>query len=384
MAAIYIFYSLLYTIFCAALWLGWRRASVLLASSEPATVPSAPMVSVVVAVRNEAENIDNLLLDLCGQRYDADLLEVVIVDDGSEDGTAERVRNFSHNHRVDIRLLQAPAHGPLAAGSPKKNALHHGISHARGEVIMTTDGDCRMGQGWVAGMVSTITRSDHLMVSGPVQLNGVTTALDHFQMLDFSSLIGTGAAGIALGYPVFCNGANLAFKKHVFTDLQGYSSHLALPSGDDVFLMQQIHQKWPGRVRFAMDRSAIVYTAPAAGFRAFLHQRIRWASKWQAYVQWYSRVLPLFIFCYYAILMATVAMAIFQPGVWGVVLVFLCLKMAPEYFFLREVIRFGGNRLKLQHYIMAVLVYPIYALSIGVMANIAAYEWKGRKHYKGK
>ena len=84
-------------------------------------------------------------------------------------------------------------------------------------------------------------------VAGPVTLDPINSYLDKFQVLDFASLIGTGAAFIALGYPLMCNGANLAFRRNIYDIIEGQVGFETLISGDDVFLMQKIHQRYRDR-----------------------------------------------------------------------------------------------------------------------------------------
>ena len=105
------------------------------------------LVSVVVAARDESAHIASCLRALLAQDHPQDRYEIIVVDDGSIDGTGHIVREFS-GETVSVRLLRTEGPGS------KKAALSLGIAEARGEVILTTDADCQVAPGWIRGMVS--------------------------------------------------------------------------------------------------------------------------------------------------------------------------------------------------------------------------------------
>ena len=99
-------------------------------------------LSVIIPARNEANNIENLLLDLQKQQYSD--FEVIVVDDHSEDNTLEVVERFIQSNPW-CRLLSN-----LHSG--KKAALTLGIESAKGSIIVTTDADCRISSGWLSAL----------------------------------------------------------------------------------------------------------------------------------------------------------------------------------------------------------------------------------------
>jgi chlorobactene glucosyltransferase len=122
-----------------------------------------PFVSVVVPARNEAANIETCVLSLVSSSYPK--LEVVVVDDRSEDGTAELVRGIARIHDR-VRLVEGR---PLpAAWLGKPWACHQGAEEARGELLLFTDADTShapdlVGRA-VAGMLQE--KADLLTVVG--------------------------------------------------------------------------------------------------------------------------------------------------------------------------------------------------------------------------
>ena len=96
-----------------------------------ATVPGSPEISVVVPVRNEENNVEELARQLCSALPDSH--EVIFVDDGSTDDTWARLLTLHEPGRV--RLVK------FAVGSGKSAALMSGFARCRGEIIFTLDGD---------------------------------------------------------------------------------------------------------------------------------------------------------------------------------------------------------------------------------------------------
>ncbi len=96
--------------------------------------PAQPRLSVVIAVYNEAENVATVLDELTAALTGLQPFEVVFVDDGSTDATADRLTALSATHPA-LRLLR---HDRRCG---KTAALRTGIAAARAEWIATMDGD---------------------------------------------------------------------------------------------------------------------------------------------------------------------------------------------------------------------------------------------------
>ena len=102
---------------------------------------SIPTVSVIIAARNEEENIGNVLDDLLGQDYPEDKLRIFVIDDCSEDGTGDIVKTFiARDNRISLRAADH-SNSPY---THKKKAIHEGIISSDGGIIMTVDADCRV------------------------------------------------------------------------------------------------------------------------------------------------------------------------------------------------------------------------------------------------
>ncbi len=89
-----------------------------------------PKVSIIIPVRNEANNVGNLLQDLEKQDYPGNKFEVLIIDDASEDNTVEIINGL--NSSLEIKLFPLK---PTSFRSKKKAAITQGVNIAKGELI---------------------------------------------------------------------------------------------------------------------------------------------------------------------------------------------------------------------------------------------------------
>ncbi len=125
---------------------------------------SAPSVSVIVPARNEALNIGTCVTSLSASEYPD--FEIIVVDDRSEDGTADLVRSLDRGQARRLVVLDGD---PLPEGwLGKPWACHQGAQHARGEILLFTDADTVHGSALMAKAVSGLQeeRADLLTVVG--------------------------------------------------------------------------------------------------------------------------------------------------------------------------------------------------------------------------
>ncbi len=381
-----ILFSGLTLLYCICiLWLYWHWLKIPSFQPEPVSSHELPYITIVVPVRNEADNIIALLQGIAKQRvyggspYPFSKLEVIIVDDDSEDDTKKLVMAYRKeaNFSIDVISLRLP---PGFTGSHKKMAITQAIALARGEIVVTTDGDCRVGSYWLASLSQFFQERKPLLVSGPVSFDEEKNLFEHFQTIEFASLIGTGAASMQAGRPNMCNGANLAFRKDTFFAVNGYEGSVHVPSGDDEFLMQKIYQKYPQQVFFLKTPLAVVYTNAKASVKEFYHQRRRWAGKWKLHKNKSVMAIAVFVFIYHLASLFTLLLIIVKGYFWFLFLLLWLLKAAIEFFFLRDVLLFMGKKMPFQNFLMLEFIYSAYVVFFGICANFGGYTWKDRQY----
>ena len=361
--------TLLYVIVVITFIRGWKKLIPYTHSGSKGST----MVSVIIAARNEEANIVNTIQDLLAQDYDANLTELIFIDDHSTDATGEIVRSYASKGVKLITLNETQA-----LNSYKKKAIQTAIGACKGQLIITTDADCRMGPHWLKTIVGFYEEKSYKMISSPVTYFEEKSFFEKAQSLEFLYLIGLGASTIGNKRPSTCNGANLAYEKQAFYDVGGFQGIDDLASGDDELLLHKMAAHYNGNIGFLKNEDAIVYTHAKPNLGEFIQQRKRWASKSTRYKNKSIIVLGLFIWLFNLSIVLNFLTGFFLPGFFQLALEQLAVKIAIEFLFLLDVTKFTNrNRLLFLLPILNVL-HIIYILYIGIAGNSGKYTWKGR------
>lgn len=361
---ILIFLSYLVTVF--GLITGWIKAI-----AQPiAGVTKEKFISIVIPFRNEEHTIGQLINDLQLQEYPHDKFEVILMNDHSEDSSVVSI-NEALRGPISAKLMNNAAHG-------KKSALAKGIRHAVGSIIITTDADCRLKPGWLRSINNSFTDDTVKMTFGPVRIESDHTVFSTMQAIEFSSLIGSGAATAAFGFPTLCNGANLAFTKDAFTETGGYDGNEHIASGDDEFLMRKIEAKYPNAIRFNNNPDSIVTTHAQKNLQSFLAQRIRWAGKWKYHDGTNSKLLAVYVFLFHLLVMTLPFFVLMGDISVYIMLGLLVAKALVEFFFLHRVSRWLGVSWHAFSFLALQFLYPLYAVGVALVALFKKPAWKGR------
>ena len=328
-------------------------------------------VSIMIAARNEERMIESTIQDILAQDYPAHLLQLIVVDDHSKDRTSEIVLSFIDPR---VKLINLNEKEPL--NSYKKKAISEAIKVSNAELIISTDGDCRMGPNWLKSIVTLYESGDYKMISSPVSYFEEQNIFEEMQSLEFLFLIG--ASGIGNGNPTTCNGANLAYRRDVFHELKGFQGIDHLASGDDELFMHKVASAYPNGIGFCKSRDAIVYTHAKANLGEFIQQRKRWASKSTSYKNKGIVILGVLIWLFNLSIIITALAGFIDPKFWLIALVTILLKMLAEFIFLIPICRFR-ERMKLLYYLPLLnLIHIFYLVYIGIAGNSGKYKWKGR------
>lgn len=367
------------TLFYVGLMYYYLKAWEDVPESQIAATENWPAVSVLIPVRNEAANIAQLIEDILAQDYPVDQLEIIVIDDHSTDNTASIVKGFSQKN---VRLLDLEA---ILANAPesaayKKRAIEAGVQHAKGDWILTTDGDCRLGVFWVKSMVSAAWQQDAKLVTGPVLLAPYQSLFEQFQSLDFQGMIGITAASLHRGMYNLANGANLLYEKAAFLAVDGYKDIDQTPSGDDMLLVYKIAKAYHGSVAFVKNTNAIVATKPMASLDDFLQQRFRWTSKSRHYQD--KRITAILGLVYLSVLMIPLNIIVgffCCPMLILIAGIQFFSKSVIDYIFLGKMAAWYRREELLKTFWSSQVMHIIYIVGVGTLGNILQYKWKGRK-----
>jgi cellulose synthase/poly-beta-1,6-N-acetylglucosamine synthase-like glycosyltransferase len=336
-------------------------------------------VSVIIPARNEKENIRKCLEDLLNQDFPGELMEAVIVDDGSVDETYAIAAEFSKEH-PSFRMSVLKNESPENRSGSKKSAITQGVLHSTGELILATDADTVHGKKWVASMVGYFEKFHPEMILGPVGFVKGKSFFSKIQSLEFLGLMAVTEGSCSIGKPLMCNGANLAYTRKAFDFTGGFNDNRNIPSGDDMFLMMKIRKKFgPASVQFNRVEQAIVLTGPSRTLGEFIQQRLRWVSKNRSYTDPFILLVAVITWLFNASLFLGLVLGFFFPFFWIVTLLLLSGKILLEFPLLYSYSRFLRIPAILQWIPVAQVINIVYVSMIGILGNFLTYRWKGRK-----
>lgn len=236
-----------------------------------------PIATVLVAARNEAMHARALATALLGLDYPSDKLQILVVDDRSDDGTSDVLREIAGS-RIEILRIDTLPPGK----APKKHALASGLRAARGEFVLVIDADNLPPPGWVRSMLAHFDERTAVVAGlvhhGPAA-PGVSPWFHGMWAIEVFAHAAVQAGAIGGGLPIHANGGNLAFRRAAFDQLGGYASHAGIVSGDDDFLLQAAAESGRWNVRCAVSPASRIPTEGPVSFRQVWEQRKRWGSK---------------------------------------------------------------------------------------------------------
>ena len=332
-----------------------------------------PFVSVIVAARDEADNIHKCVQALTQQSYDPTRYEIVIVDDHSQDRTRELANELAARNIPPKMLVLSLTGQEGLYGKPAAIAV--GIRNCRGEIILCTDADCVVPSGWIASMTGCFEPSV-AFVAGPVLELPSGSFLSHLESLEFLGLITTGAGLIGSGTPIICNGANIAYRRTAFQQANGYGNGPG--SCDDETLMQRMVTRRTGRVVFNSDQKAVVTTLTPPTLRAFWRQRTRWASKRGHYEDGSLLRRLLVLYGFFLVLFLSTFIALLEPAVSFPLFTVVLLKILGEWNVLATGSQLFQQRVRLGQFLIAELFHVPYIVFAAAIAQFSPMRWKKR------
>ena len=215
-----------------------------------------PYISVVVPVRNGADMIGDCIASILACDYPPDRHEVLIVDNGSEDGTAEVVT------RHPVRLLHEPRRGVSFA-------RNRGIAEGRGEVFAFMDGDCLADPAWLRELARRFQDPAVGCVAGELRHLPPTTAAERQAV----RMLGEWQRYAVGSNPPYAITANAAYRREVFDAIGPFDTRM--PRAQDVELGLRFSERSPLRLEYAAE--AVARHRHRSTMRGFFRQQLGWS-----------------------------------------------------------------------------------------------------------
>jgi cellulose synthase/poly-beta-1,6-N-acetylglucosamine synthase-like glycosyltransferase len=331
-----------------------------------------PMVSVVVPVRNEEAQLHCLLDSLLTADYPAEKMEVIVVNDDSEDRTREIALSYKNRFACRYEVIDVVT-VPGDKLILKTRPLAQGLDRATGEIVLMTDADCIVPSGWVKAMVSFFAPNVG-MVCGTTLPHPEMQAkypLTWFETLDWMFLLGASAGLSGKGHPQALIGNNYTVRREAYHGI-GTFRGLEYTDIDDIALLMAIKQSGKWQVVFPANPEVRIFTRPLQSIAELARQRRRWMKGFR-YTNWQGKAVIIFG----TITHVTMPLWPFYLG-WEFLLPFTFL-MLGDGMVLGKMLR----QYRLKRLMILVPMYPIFACmyGLGIMYFLAASRrvpWKGR------
>lgn len=338
-----------------------------------------PFVSIIVAARNEESTIGQLLECLLKQTYTN--CEIIVVNDRSTDNTKNIVADLQRNNPkiTCVDIISIPDDMPA-----KKNALSVGIKASKGEILCFTDADCFPLPMWIEKIVEMFEPevglvagySPYRIPSDNISSFGFMKKL-FFKFITYeefrAAIWSAGAIGWNFGW--LCTGRNLAYRRKVYDELDGFEKIKISISGDDDLFLQLVRRQTSWQIRYIISKNSFVPTDPPPTFSSFIEQRKRHFSA----AKYFSFPMKLFFTAYYLsnlLLFISPLFYFLNMLPLGTVVMCVCAKLLGDTILITcSASKFEANTFHLLFAFMEVL-YIFYNIFIGSLGLFRKFEWK--------
>ncbi|MBD3374214.1 glycosyltransferase [candidate division KSB1 bacterium] len=243
-----------------------------------------PHVTIVLAVKNEQQQLPTCLDALLRQNYPSEKYGILVVDDHSTDKTREILSRYSRTHQ---QISWYGEHDNQFISS-KKAALKKAISLAQGHLVLLTDADCLPTPDWCLSMVACFDPKTALVAGFSPQRAPEKPFLDRFLYVDAVSAAFVSASSMARQKGITATGRNLAFNRQLFNQAGGYDALPDTLSGDDDFVVQQLTGFKGYKSLYNTSGQAVLPSLGPQSWLALLRQKSRHLSsgiRYPLYVQ---------------------------------------------------------------------------------------------------
>ncbi len=311
--------------------------------------------SILIACRNEAENITDLINNLSQIDYPQELYEVIIVDDASGDESwkmlqdAAKDRDNYHVYRIEKKSEEYRG---------KKAALKLAAETAKFDYFLFTDADCRVPAAILRSYSDLLNEETSAIIGWYITRNSSA-----FQrMIDISSAV-INAVTARLGIPFSASGGNWVLKKDTFWETGGYEKIRDKLAGDDKLLLLQV-KKLGKKIDFNYRCPVETILPEAVNFHKLRRKYGKFSSS-----PFVIKASVILMMIFYAYLPWKTIVSGFEIG-----LIYLS---GLYLLWLTVLLRF---RLKFKFTdLIFLLIIPYILIYFTLSGSFGSWEWKGQK-----
>jgi cellulose synthase/poly-beta-1,6-N-acetylglucosamine synthase-like glycosyltransferase len=325
-------------------------------------------VSILIAARNEAHNIERCLQSILKLDYPQECLEVLIGDDASSDNTYEVISRYISG-RPNFKLISIKDRLGCAKG--KGNVLAHLAHQATSDYFFITDADMDLPADWIEAMLARATPEIGIVT-------GITTVEGHhffarMQGIDWLNALGMIQVVSDLNLPVTTMGNNMLVTREAYESTGGYEK-IPFSITEDVQLFQEVLKNGYG-FKNVYSHQVLAVTMPAQRLPDLMHQRKRW-MKGSMHLPLYMKTVLIVYASFYAVMIPFffrvpffhAFFLLFLKWLFQSIFIQVCLKRVKRSATLTELVLF-----EVYQVFTSVLLLIFFFLPVKVI-------WKGRKY----
>lgn len=328
-------------------------------------------ISVIVASHNDLVVLKKVLQDLLNQKYQE--FEIIVVDDRSNDGTPEYLKEIKHNNLKIITISQV-----RKELSPKKNALTQGIQSAKYEKLAFTDADCRLSEKWLKSINNAFASGAELVlgVGNYEEKSGLLNAFIQYETFTTMLYFFTTAK---LKMPHMALGRNIAYKKPLWEKVNGFSSHERILSGDDDLFVNSLPKNT--KIALMYEKESQTISKPPETFRNWFNQKTRHVSAGKAYSLRSKIIISTIQISEITLFLSFIILLTFNPAKISQLAALYIFKQTIKIFVYKSVLKKTQSRISAFSLILFEVLYILYNLLLVPYSFLIKPKWKKTKQF---
>ncbi|MDP1676003.1 MAG: glycosyltransferase [Bacteroidota bacterium] len=321
-------------------------------------------ISVIIAARNEAVLVGQLLESLVSQDYPINKFEIIVVNDRSSDSTAaiieKFVKQYSNVQLINIELNNSDM-------PHKKNALQIGIAQSSFDILAFTDADCMVPKQWLNEISKQYTDNVGVVAGySPYNKQNTNSFLRYEEYKN--SLYAVSA--IELNNAFMCTGRNFSYRKAVYNEVGGFEEIKKSISGDDDLFLQLVQKKTNWIIRYMISPESFVQTDPPKSFLQFVNQRTRHVSA-SKYYPMQTKLAYSFVHLFH---LGIIIGFFFIPFIS---LITMVVKFNVDALFITRGKDLFHESFSLPEFIIDEFLLVLYSFFIAPLGFVRTFDWKG-------
>ena len=326
-----------------------------------------PPVSIIIAARNESDNLyENLPSILC-QNYPE--FEVIVVNNQSIDDSSWLLTAFCQQF-PNLRVVELGRNKHLRPG--KKLPITLAIKAAKYEHFVLTDADCKpTSSNWLRLIASKFNDQKQIVIGyAPfTKSKGIINKIIRFD----TAWIGVSYLSMAMAkLPYMGVGRNMAYTKSVFNSVNGFKSHYSIPSGDDDLFIQEAAKK--NNYTIQIDADSHCYSPASTSWSRWVYQKSRHYSTSSRYKKFKKFLLGIYPLTLILMWISVIPLFFFKEMIFISSCIFLSIILFKWWIQGRCL-----NQLKEQKFAR---FFPFWDLFYALLIPILYYISERKKYYK--